>query len=214
MGGQSAKRALAPPRGREAWATTMRRAAATFLFFLFLLPVAASADIYRYVDENGITVFTDNPAHTGYKVHIRDRGSFRLASVGGYYPYRDVVVEACTLYRMDEALIRAVMEVESDYNRYAVSYAGARGLMQLMPQTAQHLGVRNIWDPRQNVHGGTVYLKGLLKRFSGNVELALAAYNAGLNAVLEYGQIPPYPQTQNYVRKVMGLYRGYSGFGN
>ncbi len=214
MGEQGLERAPALPRGREVRSTTMRKAAATFLFILFLLPVAVSADIYRYVDENGITVFTDNPAHTGYKVHIRDRGSFRLASGGGYYPYRDVVVEACTLYRMDEALIRAVMEVESDYDRYAVSYAGARGLMQLMPQTAQHLGVKNIWDPRQNVHGGTVYLKGLLKRFSGNVELALAAYNAGLNAVLEYGQIPPYPQTQNYVRKVMGLYRGYSGFGN
>jgi len=115
---------------------------------------------------------------------------------------------------MDEALIRAVIEVESDYNRYALSGAGARGLMQLMPQTALQLGVKNVWNPRQNIHAGTAYLKRFVRKFSGNTELALAAYNAGPNAVLKYGQIPPYPQTQRYVRKVMRLYREYSGFRN
>jgi soluble lytic murein transglycosylase len=181
---------------------------------LFLLPASAAGDIYRYVDENGVTVFTDRPVHAGYKVHVRERGSFRLASLSGYYPYRDVVIEACSIYSMDEALIRAVMEVESDYNRFAISSAGARGLMQLMPETALHLGVRNVWDPRQNIHAGTAYLKRFIKRFSGNMELALAAYNAGPNAVAYYGQIPPYPQTVNYVRKVMLLYRDYSGLRN
>lgn len=190
----------------------MRTLTLCLIIFTFLLPVVASGDIYRYVNENGVTVFTDNPVHSGYKVHMREKGSFRLASVSGYYPYRDVVVEACTIYKMDEALIRAVMEVESDYNRYAISSAGARGLMQLMPQTAQQLGVRNVWDPRQNVHAGTAYLKRCIRRFSGNMELALAAYNAGPNAVVQYGQVPPYPQTVNYVRKVMRLYRDYSGF--
>ena len=179
---------------------------------LFLLPAVAVGDIYRYVNENGVTVFTDNPAHSGFKIHLRESGSFRLAPVGGYYPYREVVVEACNIYRMDEALIRAVMEVESDYNRYAISSAGARGLMQLMPQTALQLGVRNIWDPQQNVQAGTAYLKRFIRRYSGNMELALAAYNAGPNAVLKYGQVPPYPQTMNYVQKVMRLYRDYSGF--
>ena len=190
----------------------MRTLTLCLIISTFLLPVVAAADIYRYVNENGVTVFTDNPVHSGYKVHMREKGSFRLASVSGYYPYRDVVVEACTIYKMDEALIRAVMEVESDYNRYAISSAGARGLMQLMPQTAQQLGVRNVWDPRQNVHAGTAYLKRCIRRFSGNMELALAAYNAGPNAVVQYGQVPPYPQTVNYVSKVMRLYRDYSGF--
>jgi len=192
----------------------MRTLIASLILSLFLLPAAAAGDIYRYVNENGVTVFTDNPVHSGYKVHVRERGSFRLASVGGYYPYRNVVIEACTIYRMDEALIRAVMEVESDYNRFAISSAGARGLMQLMPSTALQLGVRNVWDPKQNIHAGTAYLKRFIRRFSGNMELALAAYNAGPNAVIEYGKIPPYPQTVNYVKKVMRLYRDYSGFRN
>lgn len=192
----------------------MRIFTLSLILCLFLLPAVAAGDIYRYVNENGVTVFTDNPVHSGYKIHVRERGSFRLASASGYYPYRSVVIEACTIYSMDEALIRAVMEVESDYNRFAISGAGARGLMQLMPRTALQLGVKNVWDPRQNIHAGTAYLNRFIRQFSGNLELALAAYNAGPNAVLEYGQIPPYPQTVNYVRKVMRLYRGYSGFRN
>lgn len=192
----------------------MKTLGISLIFCLFLLPASAAGDIYRYVDENGVTVFTDRPVHAGYKVHVRERGSFRLASLSGYYPYRDVVIEACSIYSMDEALIRAVMEVESDYNRFAISSAGARGLMQLMPETALHLGVRNVWDPRQNIHAGTAYLKRFVKRFSGNMELALAAYNAGPNAVAYYGRVPPYPQTVNYVRKVMLLYRDYSGLRN
>ena len=192
----------------------MRTFTLLFILCLFLLPAVATGDIYRYVNENGVTIFTDNPVHSGYEVHVREKGSFRLASVGGYYPYRDVVVEACSIYRMDEALIRAVMEVESDYNRYAISSAGARGLMQLMPKTALQLGVRNIWDPQQNVQAGTAYLKRFIRRYSGNMELALAAYNAGPSAVQKYGQIPPFPQTKNYVQKVMRLYRDYSGFRN
>lgn len=192
----------------------MRIFTLSLILCLFLLPAVAAGDIYRYVNESGVIVFTDNPVHSGYKIHVRERGSFRLASASGYYPYRNVVIEACTIYSMDEALIRAVMEVESDYNRFAISGAGARGLMQLMPRTALQLGVKNVWDPRQNIHAGTAYLNRFIRRFSGNMELALAAYNAGPNAVLEYGQIPPYPQTVNYVRKVMRLYRGYSGFRN
>jgi soluble lytic murein transglycosylase-like protein len=192
----------------------MKTAILSFTLCLCILPGLASGDIYRYVDENGVTVFTDKPLHSGYKVHLREKGSFRLASKGGYYPYREVVVEACNFYNMDEALIRAVMEVESDYNRFALSRSGACGLMQLMPQTALHLGVSNVWDPRQNIHAGTAYLKRFIRRFSGNMELALAAYNAGPNAVLEYGRVPPYPQTVNYVRNVMRLYRNYAGYGN
>jgi soluble lytic murein transglycosylase-like protein len=190
----------------------MKNFTVLMLTFAFLLPIGASADIYHHVNEQGIKVFSDRPSHPASEVYMRERGSFRLASKGSYYPYRDLVVEACSMYKMDEALVRAVMEAESDYNRYAVSGAGARGLMQLMPGTAAVLGVQNTWDPRQNIQAGTRYLKTLLKRFSGNIELSLAAYNAGANAVVRYGSIPPYPQTQHYVKKVMRLYRGYAGF--
>lgn len=183
---------------------------AIILCVLIVSPV--SADIYRYVDENGVVIFTDIPKHAGYKVYIRERAAYRTLSAGNYYPYREAVLKACTLYEMDEALIRAVIEVESDYNRYAVSYAGARGLMQLMPQTIQHMGVRNPWDPEQNIQAGTRYLKGLLQKFSGDTKLALAAYNAGPNNVIKYGTIPPYEQTENYVRKVMTRYMDFSGF--
>ena len=84
----------------------MRKVTVYILLCIFLVPAAAYGDIYRYVNENGVTLFTDNPVHSGYKVHLREKGSFRLASIKGYYPYRDVVVEACTIYRMDEALVR------------------------------------------------------------------------------------------------------------
>jgi len=184
-----------------------------FVIAMCILTVSpVSADIYRYIDDNGVVVFTDTPKHSGYKVHLRERAVYRTLSTGGYYPYRDAVLKACTLYEVDEALVRAVIEVESDYNRYAVSYAGARGLMQLMPETMQHLGVKNPWDPEQNIQAGTRYLKGLLQKFSGDKRLALAAYNAGPNNVIKYGDVPPYKQTENYVRKVMNRYMDFSGF--
>ena len=183
------------------------------ILMICLVAAPAAADIYRYVDERGITIFTDTPRHEGYKVHFSEKASYRtLSGTAGYYPYRDVVHRACLIYEVDEALVRAVIEVESDYNRYAVSYAGARGLMQLMPQTISHLGVKNPWDPEQNVQAGTRYLKNFLIKFPGNVEMALAAYNAGLTNVLRYGAVPPFPQTENYVRKVMSRYREFSGF--
>jgi soluble lytic murein transglycosylase-like protein len=125
-----------------------------------------------------------------------------------------VVREACSIYNLEEPLLRAVMEVESDYNRYAVSSAGARGLMQLMPETMVYVGVGNPWDPKQNIMGGAKYLKELIKRFSGDLPLALAAYNAGPNAVIKYGKVPPYPQTERYVMKVMDRYYRYTGFNN
>lgn len=185
-----------------------------FAIILCLLAISpATADIYRYIDENGVVVFTDIPKHSGYKVYMRERAAYHTIAGGSYYPYRESVLRACSLYKMDEALIRAVIEVESDYNRYAISYAGARGLMQLMPQTIQHMGVKNPWDPEQNIQAGTRYLKGLLQKFSGNTRLALAAYNAGPNNVIRYGSIPPYEQTENYVRKVMNRYMDFSSTG-
>ena len=179
---------------------------------ILFLAVPASADIYRYVDEGGTVHFTDRPKHAGYEVFLKERRSIDALRVStGYYPYKEVVYRACSMHRLDEALVRAVIEVESDFNRYAVSSAGARGLMQLMPETMFHLGVRNPWDPDQNVQAGTRYLRNLLDQFSGNLKLALAAYNAGPNNVVRYGKIPPFPQTEDYVRKVLNRYREYSG---
>ena len=191
---------------------------AVLLLILPIFAVVASenpagADIYRSVDEMGVVTFTDNPGASGqgeFNIYLRESGSVSRLTMG-YYPYRAEVQNASAIYRIEEPLLRAVMEVESDYNRFAVSRTGARGLMQLMPDTMRFLGVRNPFDPRQNIMGGAKYLKGLIGRFSGNLSLALAAYNAGAGNVVKYGQVPPFPQTKRYVMKVMTRYRTYSG---
>ncbi len=113
---------------------------------------------------------------------------------------------------IDENLVKAVIKAESGYNPNAVSPAGAQGLMQLMPSTAKGLGVNNPLDPEQNIAGGVKYLKGLLNRFEGKLDLALAAYNAGPNAVKKYGGIPPYNETQNYVKRVLEYHKDFAGY--
>jgi soluble lytic murein transglycosylase-like protein len=119
---------------------------------------------------------------------------------------QNMVQEASDTYGVDSRLINAVIKQESGYNSKAVSGAGALGLMQLMPSTAKHLGVTNPLDPKENVMGGTKYLKSLLDKFNGNIVLALAAYNAGPNAVSKYNGVPPYQETQNYVKNILKNY--------
>lgn len=114
----------------------------------------------------------------------------------------------CDAQRLDPRLVRAVIQTESAYNPRAVSRRGALGLMQLMPETARELQVLDAFDPDQNLRGGTLYLRRLLDRFSGRIELALAAYNAGPGAVERHGGIPPYAETRSYVRKILSLYKG------
>lgn len=124
----------------------------------------------------------------------------------------DFVKKAAKANNIDENLLKAVIKAESGFNPQAKSPVGAVGLMQLMPATAKSLGVENPLDPEQNIMGGAKYLSGLIKRFDGKLDNALAAYNAGPGAVSKYGGIPPYKETQNYVKKVLNYHREFSGF--
>ena len=120
--------------------------------------------------------------------------------------YEDIIQEAATEYDMDPALIRAVMQTESAFHPYAVSRAGAEGLMQLMPALADEMGVSDSFDPRENIMGGARYLKRLLEYHNGNLDLALASYNAGPGNVERYGGIPPFRETRKYVKTIKAIY--------
>jgi len=130
----------------------------------------------------------------------------RQSSRVDHRAYSREIAEASARYAVPERLIWAVIRVESGFDHRAVSPKGARGLMQLMPQTAAILGVRDSFDPRQNIHGGTRHLRAMMERFRYNPRLAVAAYNAGEKAVVDFGGVPPYPETQEYVIRVLRLY--------
>jgi soluble lytic murein transglycosylase-like protein len=186
-----------------------------------LLPALAFADIYSYVDKDGVAHFTNNPSgDPHYRLYMKSKdGGKRRAdatsvapsdtSVERFSRYGDVIREAATLYQIPEELVRAVIKVESDYDPRAVSRVGAQGLMQLMPETAQRMQVRDILDPRENVLGGVRYLRVLANMFNGDLQLTLAGYNAGENAVVRHGGIPPFDETEDYVARVLAYYRRY-----
>ena len=187
---------------------------------VWLLAVSPSfADIYSYVDSEGTTHFTNTPGGDArYRLYMRSRDGKRRggmavapsdASPERYNRYNSVIREAATLYQIPEELVRAVIKVESDYDPRAVSRVGAQGLMQLMPETAHRMQVRDILDPRENILGGVRYLRVLANMFNGNLQLTLAGYNAGENAVVKHGGIPPFDETEDYVVKVLAYYRRY-----
>ena len=167
-----------------------------FALFLmaFSLPSAVCADIYKFVDPNGVIHFTNTPTTNNFKLHARENGS--------PFTLHDVIRRCASYYRLEEALVRAVIKVESDYNPSAVSSKGALGMMQLIPTTAKLLKVSDPLDPEQNIRGGSLYLRMMLDQFKGNLDLALAAYNAGPTAVRRYGGVPPFKETQRYLTKV------------
>jgi len=177
-----------------------------------------SPKIYKFVDSKGIIHLTDKPKNSRYKLILQGGiqvPSF-LVSIDSPSPkkrkfkYKTLIQEVATSIGLEPALLHAVIQIESAYNPKAVSSKGAVGLMQLMPGTAKRFGVKKRTDASANVYGGARYLRHLLTLFDNNIELTLAAYNAGENAVKRYNnQIPPYRETKNYVKKVMKLYRAY-----
>jgi soluble lytic murein transglycosylase-like protein len=182
----------------------------------------AHADLYRYVNAEGVTRVTNvrpSGRHEviakgwpGPSLESTPASGARAGSTRGFSPgrYARQIQTAARAANVDPALVHAVISAESAYNPSARSPAGAVGLMQLMPGTAARYNVTNRLDPEQNIHAGTRYLGDLLFLFDNNLPLALAAYNAGENAVLRYGnRVPPYRETRQYVPRVMGYYRRY-----
>jgi hypothetical protein len=187
----------------------MRLAAPLVLGLLLGSVLPASAQIYTRRSANGTIEATNVPSSDGFRltypgkgVLIHSRG-FRPVRYKGEYDQH--ILAASAAFNVPIDLVKAVIQVESEFDPRAVSSAGARGLMQLMPFTARRFGVTDSFDPRQNIFGGVQYLRFLLDLFAGDVTLALAGYNAGENAVQRYGGIPPYKETQGYVRKIQSI---------
>lgn len=194
------------------------------LFFLFSGSNAA-ADVFRWVDEDGVTHFTDTPKHKGYRVFIKEKRSYRSSSKkssGRAYAgretrftdrdtYDNIIREAAETYGLEFALVKAVIKVESNFNPRARSPKGARGLMQVMPFNYSNLGIDDPYNPRDSIMGGSRYLSQMMNNYGGDVDLALAAYNAGPGAVDSCGRrIPSIPETRSYVSRVKEIYNIYA----
>jgi hypothetical protein len=173
--------------------------------------LAAGPGVYELTGDDGVTHFTNAPTDPRYRripgLSGTAAGWLRLPP-GAWGRYAAEIDEVAGRHGISPDLVRAVIRVESGFNPWAVSRKGAQGLMQLMPATASALGVRDAFDPRQNIEGGVRHLRYLIDRYPGNLPLALAAYNAGEQAVERYRGIPPYDETQHYVRKVLELHGG------
>ena len=163
------------------------------------------AQLYSYVDKNGVRRFSNVPTNPSYKPYQKEFSDpFEI-----YLPdrYDHLIHRASKLNGVSFPLLKAVIKAESNFNPKAVSRAGAMGLMQIMPANLKNFNINKPFDPWQNIRGGSRYLKEMLARFDGQVSLALAAYNAGPHKVDQYNDIPPYPETRNYIKRVMKYYR-------
>lgn len=182
------------------------------LLLLLALPDASATEVYRAEMADGTLRFTDSPTHSGYELFmsLKDIPTRHKVSTRTF-PLLDsfdgAIVASAQRHGISPALLKAVMLAESGMNPNARSYAGAMGLMQLMPATADYLGVADPWDPVESIDGGARYLAEMLATFGGDVRLALAAYNAGPGNVKKFNGVPPFRQTQDYVVKVSDLYR-------
>lgn len=196
------------------------------LVITFLIINKAWADIYIYIDRDGNQHFAERKVNGNYRLLLRSETNKAPATFKNWKEksytnagvprnktlqnkYHPIIVKAANKHQLEPEFLHAVITAESSYRRKAVSSAGAKGLMQLMPVTAKRFGVDDPFDPDQSIHAGALYLKKLLKEFKTK-QLALAAYNAGEGTVRRYNrEIPPYPETQKYVKKVMGFYWYY-----
>jgi soluble lytic murein transglycosylase-like protein len=162
---------------------------------------------YKFTDERGVTYMTDAPVDPRYRLF-----TVQITISRGSAPYRrlrldnlkPLILQAAKRYRVDPVLIASIIKAESAFDPKAISWAGARGLMQLMPKTANLVGCKDSFDPEQNIMGGTKYIRMMLNRFNGNVTLAVAAYNSGPERVAKNMAIPEIAETRNYVRTVLG----------
>ena len=170
--------------------------------------IPARADIYMYRDTRGMLHFSNAPSEPQYQYYMPDFSDWRAWRHGQIdgarrRAYDKIITDASRRHRIDSALVKAVIRAESDFVPGAVSPKGALGLMQLMPATARLRNVWRVFEPRENVEGGVSHLRYLLDRYSGNLRLALAAYNAGEKAVDTHGGVPPYPETWEYLGRVL-----------
>jgi hypothetical protein len=187
--------------------------AASAVAAVLLLAVPSDAQIYTRRNERGVVEATNVPAAKGYRLTYPGKGTvihssaYRLRrSYNGEFDHH--IAAATSAYDVSLDLVRAIIQVESDFDHLARSSKGAQGLMQLMPGTAERFGVGDPFDPRQNIFGGVQYLRFLLDLFAGDIALVAAAYNAGENAVIRWNGVPPYRETQGYVGKVQALLGG------
>ena len=172
-----------------------------------VLPV--QADIYRYIDENGVMHFTNTPTSSiqKYRLFLKERS--RVTRWYSSEKYDDLISDASERSGVSFPLLKAIIKAESDFDPHAVSKKGATGLMQIMPENFKPLGISDPFDPWENINAGARYFKQMYDRFKGKLTLSLAAYNAGPTAVDRYQTIPPYEETQEYVRRVMKYYYNY-----
>jgi soluble lytic murein transglycosylase len=180
------------------------------LFFLISAYSSVHADIFMYIDESGVMHFTNTPTSNEYeyKIYIKERTAvsrnFHTTS-----KYDHFISDAAKQTGVDSRLLKAMIKAESDFDPRAVSHKGAMGLMQIMPENFKMLDLENPFDPWQNIRAGAQYFKKLYERFNGKLALTLAAYNAGPTAVDRYKRIPPYQETEEYVRRVLRYYRTF-----
>ena len=178
------------------------------LIVTFIAIPKADADIYVYIDKNGVCHFTNTPTSENYKIYMRE-STYKAATPRNIAFYDQDIAEAAKSQGLSFHLLKALIHVESDFNPRAVSKKGALGLTQIMPDNLALLNVRDPFDPKDNIMGGARYLKAMMDRFGGRLNLALAAYNAGPSAVERYRDIPPYTETRSYVEKVLKYFRYY-----